>query len=305
MFFSNLRKQSAKDKARLDEAVGKPPGEQAITQGRPSDVAVVKGPSKPPAEEADRTLRCRCEMKYLISEAKADAVAQYIKSFIKLDRYSRLRRTGSYPIVSLYLDSDDLRLCRESLTGKKNRFKLRIRGYTDEPDYPSFFEIKRRINTVILKARARVMHHDVQTLLAGLPLPPQNYHVDMETLNQFQLYMSSIQAKPMILIRYMRQAYEGGDDNRVRITFDRELCYKVTHRPEVMLGGGGWQYNSITLGGGVILEIKFTARFPAWISRMAAYFGLQQQSISKYATSITQACSLGYCAPYLEGVEYG
>ncbi len=102
----------------------------------------------------DLTLKCRYEIKYLISEAKAEVIAQFIKPYLQPDRYSKLQRGGKYPIVSLYLDSDDLRLCRETLTGQKNRFKLRVRSYTDEPEYPRYFEIKRRLNNIIIKSRS-------------------------------------------------------------------------------------------------------------------------------------------------------
>jgi len=251
-------------------------------------------------EPVDRTLSCRYEMKYRINESIAHAIKQYIRPYISLDRYSKLQRGGAYPIVSMYLDSEDLRLCRESLTGQANRFKLRIRSYTDEPDYPRFFEIKRRINSVIFKSRARVMHADVPTLLAGLPLPPQDYSTDEEALAQFQLYMKTINARPVIQIYYVREAYENDSENRVRITFDRELCYKVTSSPEVKLSSGAWQRNSLTTMGGVILEIKFTGRYPPWLSRMVKRFNLRQRSISKYATSLTEASSLGFCAHRIE-----
>ena len=248
----------------------------------------------------DRTLACRFELKYHISESKAEGIVQFIKPYLQTDRYCKLQRSGDYPIVSLYLDSGDMQLCRESLRGHKNRFKLRIRSYTDEPDYPRFFEIKRRMNTIIIKSRARVMDHDVPTLLAGLPLPPQNYTADIDTINQFQLYMNSIRAKPSVLIRYMRQAYEGTSEIRVRVTFDRKLMYNITTLPEVRLGGGGWQHNPFTLGG-VILEVKFTDRYPVWLSQMVKYFNLKPQSISKFASSITESFSLQFCAPELTG----
>ena len=255
-------------------------------------------------EFVDRTLRSRYEMKYLISEAKAEAITQYIKPYMQPDRYSKLQQGGMYPIVSLYLDSDDLRLCRESMTGQKNRFKLRIRSYTDEPEYPRFFEIKRRINNVIVKSRARVMDKDAPALLAGLPLPPQSYKTDVDVLNQFQFYVRIIHAGPVVLVRYMRQAFESDSENRVRVTFDRELCYCVTDKPEVILGGSGWQYNTLTVGS-VILEIKFTSFYPPWLAGMVEYLELMQQSISKYATSIQQACRLRFCAPRMRGVGYG
>jgi hypothetical protein len=189
-------------------------------------------------------------------------------------------------------------LCKQTLRGHKNRFKLRIRSYTDEPGYPRFFEIKRRMNTIIIKNRSRVRDQDVVTLLSGSSLPPQEYSTDEKTLSQFQLYMKSINAKPKVLIRYLRQAYEDSSHNRVRVTFDRELSYNVTRAPEVLLNGQGWQHHPISRGG-VILEIKFTARYPAWLARMVGCLNLRQESFSKYATSITSACSLGFCAPEL------
>lgn len=254
-----------------------------------------------PAKFVDLTLRCRHEMKYLVSEAQAQSIAQFVRPYLPPDRYCKLQPGGIYPIVSLYLDSSDLQLCRESLTGQKNRFKLRIRSYTDEADYPRFFEVKRRLNNIIMKSRARVMDRDMLALLAGLPLPPQDYTTDEEVLNQFQLYMKSINAKPVVLVRYMRQAFEGDSENRVRITFDRELCYSVTRAPEVRLRGSGWQRSRLTLGA-VILEIKFTDCYPRWLSRMAERFDLRQRSISKYTTSIKQSCLLRFCAPQLTGL---
>jgi len=253
---------------------------------------------------ADHTLGCRNELKYLISESKAQAIAQFIKPYIQLDRYCKLQKGDAYPIVSLYLDSDNLQLTRESMTGQKNRFKLRIRSYTDEPDYPLFFEIKRRMNRIIMKSRARVMQPDVPTVLAGTSQLPQNQIAGEETLKQFQLYMKSINAHPTILVRYMRQAYEGMSANRVRVTLDRELCYQATREQEIKLSGNGWQHHSYTLGN-VILEIKFTARYPVWLSRMIKTFELRQRSISKFATSIEQACKLGFCAPYLRSTKNG
>jgi len=253
-----------------------------------------------PEKLFDRTLGCRYEMKYLISESKAEAIAQFIKPYLHLDRYCKLQRSGDYPVASLYFDSDDLQLCGESLRGHKNRVKLRIRSYTDETDYPRFVEIKRRMNSVIIKGRARIMDRDVQTLLAGLTLPPQNYTVDMETINQFQLYLNSIKAKPVVLTRYIRRAYEGDSENRVRVTFDRQLAYNITSLPKVRHGGGGWQRHPYTLAG-VILEIKFTDRYPLWLSQMVKYFDLRQRSISKYATSIKDSCLLKFCAPQLAG----
>ncbi len=248
---------------------------------------------KSQVERLDRTLKCRYEMKYVINDSKAAAIERFIKPYLKMDHYSKLQPTGAYPVVSLYLDSANLRLCHESLHGHKNRFKLRIRSYTDDPDYPRFFEIKRRMNTVIIKDRTQVMQNDIPSLLSGLSIPPQKYKTDENLLRQFQLYLHSIGAAPVVRIRYIRRAYEDDSGNRVRVTFDRQLCYKVDSSPNVSLNGLRWNRHYI---GGVILEIKFTGRYPIWLSQMAACFGLRKQSMSKYATSVKKACMLGLYA---------
>lgn len=248
---------------------------------------------------ADGTLRCRYELKYQISELKAAAVEKFIQPYIQLDRYCKLQPTGSYPIVSLYLDSQDLTLCRESLTGKKDRFKIRIRGYSDDPAYPKFFEIKRRLNTVVVKDRQRVNHRDVERLLSGGVLPEQYYSTEQEPLKQFLFYQRYINARPLILVRYIRKAYEGEPETRVRIAFDRELCYKMCSRPNVTLNCCGWQRHPVN---DVILEIKFTSKFPAWLSRMVGCLDLRQQSFSKYANCVRNACSMKLCS--LNGNEF-
>ena len=242
----------------------------------------------------DHALGCRYEIKYLVTESKAQAIMQFVESYLPLDRYCKLHPDGIYPIASLYLDSHNLQLCRESMEGHKNRFKLRVRSYTDDPDYPRFFEIKRRMNTIIIKSRTRVKHHSVAGLLTGRSLLPTDYSTDDETLKQFLLYRDSINAAPVINVRYMRRAYEGASETRVRVTFDRQLAFKASSVPDISFTGPGWQRHPMR---GVILEIKFTGRYPAWIGRMVKSFCLRQQSLSKYTRSVQGSCSFGFCAP--------
>ncbi|MBN1846626.1 MAG: polyphosphate polymerase domain-containing protein [Sedimentisphaerales bacterium] len=245
----------------------------------------------------ERSLWSRHEMKYLISESTAAAVTQYIKAYTHLDRHSEFKPNNAYMISSVYMDSPELRLCRESLDGQKNRFKLRIRTYTDDPDYPRYFEIKRRVTTIIVKSRARVMYHSVKPLLAGELISLPDHDIESENLRQFLLYMHSINAKPVVGIRYMRQAFEGVIDDRVRITFDRELSYNTNDNPLLKTTDPGWYL--VPLSNKVILEIKFTGTYPAWLDRMVKYFGLKSQSVSKYANSIRQSCLLRFCAPHV------
>jgi len=55
------------------------------------------GIGKKPDNLPDRTLRCRHELKYHISESTAEGIAQFIKPYIPLDRYCKLHRSRDYP----------------------------------------------------------------------------------------------------------------------------------------------------------------------------------------------------------------
>ena len=239
-------------------------------------------------------LFCRYELKYRIRETKARAIAQYIQSYISPDAYARKQCGHEYPISSLYFDSDNLHLCNETMQGKKNRFKLRIRCYDDNPESICFFEIKRRINSVIFKSRARIPKVHLLDAIRGNRVGSGLYKKDRETLDQFNFYLQSLRANPVLSVRYMRQAYEGDSSNRVRITFDRELAFKAVDTPVVSINGQGWHTIPMDF---VILEIKFTDRYPFWLTDMVKIFDLKQTAMSKYVSSVKQSCNMGFCAP--------
>src|SRR5947207_1321109 len=115
----------------------------------------------------DRMQQQRFELKYLIPEETALLVRDFVRSYLEMDEYSVGRPNYSYPVHSLYLDSQELKLYWETINGNKNRFKLRLRYYSTNPDTPVFFEIKRRMNNCILKQRGGVRQDCVGLLLGG------------------------------------------------------------------------------------------------------------------------------------------
>jgi len=252
-------------------------------------------PAQPTKKKSkDNTLACRYELKYRIPEFKARGIAAFIKPYLHIDKYSLSQPTGQYPISSLYFDSKNLSLFRETTEGKKNRFKLRLRTYSDDQKAPYFIEVKRRINNVIIKGRARIAREDFSSVMSGGLAPSNKYREDENLIRQFQLYKDSINAIPIVQVRYMRQAFEGDTPHRVRVTFDRQLHYKTTRDPQVNVYGPGWHRIAINF---VILEIKFTERFPAWLTQMVRCYDLKQGGFSKYVSSVKQSHSMGFSAP--------
>lgn len=232
-------------------------------------------------------IRCRHELKYLVTEAQAVAIAECIRPYMRPDRHSV---EGAYTLASLYLDSADLRLYAAARHHVKNRIKLRIRSYSDDANAPCFFEIKRRINQVCVKSRACVPRWALGPLLTRTVAPSAVPCDGRRNLEQFLYYRRAIHAAPLVLLRYARQAFESRRDDDVRVTFDRQLSFKLTEGPTLSHNGGGWHRPPEHR---VVLEIKFTRGYPPWISRLAHVFGLRQRGHSKYGRAVAHELRLG------------
>ena len=89
----------------------------------------------------------------------------------------------------------------------------------------------------------------------------------------------------MIKVRYKREAYESRGGDPVRLTLDTDVVHATTFEREVRHGDGRWMTTPVD---GVILEIKFTERFPTWIADLVRAFGLRQQPVPKYTLSVDQ-----------------
>jgi len=234
----------------------------------------------------------RFELKYLVSEETALRVRDFVRCYIGFDEYSEGRPNFSYPVHSLYLDSDSLKTYWDTINGDKNRYKLRIRYYDAAPTSPVFFEIKRRVNSCIMKQRGGVRANMVAPLLAGQF--PQMDHLlsknlkSLMAIQNFCTLTQTIHAKPRVHIFYMREAYVS-DDDRTRVTMDRAVQAEENLHPSVKTV----MHNPAhTFQGVVILELKFTNRFPTWFRDLIRMANAMQCGAAKYVESI-QALGTG------------
>ncbi len=201
------------------------------------------------------------------------------------DHYAAEHPGYRYPICSLYLDSDDLHLYQQTVGGEKNRFKLRVRSYSDVPDHRVFFEVKSKINNIVRKRRARIDREGAAELLADPGRGARNGLPEelVDDLEWFMNHSSLIGAKPICKVRYMREAYESRAGDPVRLTLDTELCHAITLDDDLSHTGGRWTETPVE---GVILEIKFTDNFPTWVAELVRFLGLRQQPVPKYVMSV-------------------
>jgi hypothetical protein len=234
----------------------------------------------------DRLQTQRFELKYLVSEQTARAIRQFVRCHLEPDEFAATLPNYSYPVHSLYLDSPDLMTYQAVQCGEKNRFKLRIRYYSDQ-DESVYFEIKRRTNEVISKVRAKVRRDAVQGLLQGEP--PQLRHLakpdgrQIVALQEFCRLMHRLQATPRSHVAYSREAWMSPANNSMRVTFDRA----VHCEPE--FGGGLLTRlgDAVTpFDAKVVLELKFVNRLPSWCHEMVRVFGLVRGGAPKYAQGV-------------------
>ena len=237
----------------------------------------------------DRVQAARYEFKYVIDEAKATQIRDFVAGYLDPDRFTAHKDSLGYAVHSLYLDSPELLTCWAVIQGEKNRFKLRVRFYDDDPKHPAFFEIKRRINVVIFKERAAVRRDRVQYLLEGAA-PSKSDLVDPDDRKQFDALFNfcslrdRIRAQPAAYTSYIRAGFESPNDNSVRVTFDRHLRAGIYRGSLSIADLEKWSRPEM---GGVVLELKFTDRFPEWMHTLVQWFNLNRVGFPKYVKCVS------------------
>ena len=234
----------------------------------------------------DKMQTQRFELKYLIPEETARKARDFVRCYLDEDEFGASQPDHSYAVHSVYLDSDDLKLYWNTINGDKNRFKLRVRFYDDNPDAPVYLELKRRMNNCILKQRCAVDRKALHWVMRGHLLEAgdvrSNHPKHHFALQNFQRLMQVVSARPKVHVAYKREAYLSGD-GEVRVTIDREvlgaahLDFAIStqmHRP------------APSFDGTVILELKYTNRFPKWFGELVRTCNTMQCGAAKYVSSI-------------------
>jgi hypothetical protein len=235
----------------------------------------------------DRLQTQRFELKFQVPEATAVAIRHFVRPYLAPDEFATDREVPAYPVHSLYLDSGDLHTYRATVNGDRDRYKLRVRYYDDSADSPIYLEIKRRVDRCIYKQRARVRREHVPALLGGAW--PGTHHLhssnsrDLAALQKFCELQRRLGARPRARVSYDREAWTSEGHNAVRVTMDRVVQCEPEAGPSLST-----RYTNAAhpFRDQVILELKFTNRFPDWLQVMVRTFNLVQGSAAKYVDGV-------------------
>ncbi len=230
------------------------------------------------------TFFSRYECKYLVDPIVIPEMRRFLNPFVEPDNFAALRKGYRYPICSLYLDSSDLALYQQTVAGEKDRFKLRVRTYSDDPSKPAYFEVKRKVNNIVHKRRAGLSRAQARAELERAPVDltgmPATKRSDVE---YFRHHLMLTEARPVVRVKYMREAYQATGNEPVRITIDTDLQHAVSFSGSLSHREGRWTSTPLN---GVIVEIKFTERYPWWVQDFIRNFSLTQRAVPKYVLSI-------------------
>jgi hypothetical protein len=235
----------------------------------------------------------RREYKYLIDAETAAGLRAAIRPFCELDKFASRSPNRTYTVDTLYFDTPDLSLFWANDHEQVDRIKMRVRGYAEAPTAPVFFEVKRRINDVILKTRGKVPRGEWAALLAdpAAPIPASVTGKDRLAVERFVSLARTLHVRPFTLVRYQREPYFSTIDDYARVTFDSHIRACRMDRLSFEPDGRGWRAldDAVTqrsLASMVVLELKFTTHVPLWMVNLARSFGLVRGAYSKYGTSI-------------------
>ena len=221
----------------------------------------------------------RYELKFIVPEALRTEVRSFVASYLELDAFAH--DDYSYAIHSIYFDSPDLHTYFASVNGDRNRYKLRIRYYNADPQSPVFLETKRKVCDVVQKQRCVLPRAALHDALAG-----DVSRVRPSDMNGHQSFCSLVhqtKATPRAHVTYFREAWVSPHDNSVRVTMDRQVqvspCFDLdlSMQPKKPL---------TVFPGEIVLELKFTTRYPDWFRTLVRTFNLMQCGAAKYAGGI-------------------
>lgn len=237
----------------------------------------------------------RYEAKFVIPRTLVPQIREYIRPYCEPDPNGR-GEPPEYVITTLQLDSLDLALHHAKENEALYRFKLRVRTYGDPVgNAPVFMEVKRKLRTTIVKTRAAIPfdawgEHLIRDI--KLTLPFKNKKEELGFI-EFVRLSREIDARPAILIRYIRESYFGTMDRYARITFDRRLQYQPTTSWTDWGRSGRWmsidtpliQNKGLTYSG-VVLEVKTLSDAPQWIINLIMEFDLVRTGHCKYSNGV-------------------
>ncbi len=222
----------------------------------------------------------RIELKYLVDHRVRERLLAAWRPFLVAAPYTDDR--AMYPIMSLYFDSPSLCFYDEKVEGEGLRNKVRLRGYGYRWQGldPCILEVKRKVDSRILKFRRNLGRFRPELFDPGLWELGDDPEAEpiLALAHRYRL-------RPAVQILYQRETYESPFFPGLRIAFDSNLI--------ALSPGEGMRSElfsdpsrRILRESDFIFEIKSGGGLPSWVTTAIYSCGLELRSLSKYVFGI-------------------
>ncbi|MDD3347823.1 polyphosphate polymerase domain-containing protein [Oscillibacter sp.] len=212
----------------------------------------------------------RHEIKYLVSDRQRSLLLQAMEARMRPDPH------GESTICNVYYDTPDFRLIRRSLEAPTYKEKLRLRSYGPCGDTQAvFLELKKKYRGVVYKRRICLPQSAAVRFLSGQAALPQPSQIGREIAYFLQFYKPLF---PAVHLSYDRTAYFSTEDPNLRITLDRNLCWRADALSLAARPGG----EQLLAPGQSLMEIKVGAAMPVWLAVLLDRLAVRKVSFSKY-----------------------
>lgn len=213
----------------------------------------------------------RNETKYLITEKQCTALLEDLKEHIRPDEF------GDYLVQNLYYDTKNWDIIRKSIEKPLYKEKMRLRCYgTLTEQRKLFLELKKKYKGVVYKRRVafpaiKKMNAEIRDLI-------EEEATQISRELAFHLFKNPVDEK--MYLSHKRRAFAGVEDKELRITFDKDIRYRIRDLDFKMPDVG----TSILSADMVILEIKVGGGMPLWLTQALSKHKIFPRSFSKYGT---------------------
>jgi VTC domain len=135
------------------------------------------------------------------------------------------------------------------------------------------------------------VHRQAGALLLAGHLPgPEHIASDrpkhLATAQRFCHLMHQLNARPVVHVGYLREAWVSKHNNSVRVTMDRDVRGEARHSA---VFDTQMLHPVRPFGRQLVLELKFTDRFPDWFNELVRHFNLMQTGAPKYCGSVAES----------------
>ena len=211
----------------------------------------------------------RYESKYLINTEQFNQLMQLANSRLKKDQY------GQATICNLYFDTPNYAMIRHSIEKPSYKEKLRIRAYGQVTESDMVFvEIKKKFDSIVYKRRICL---DYKNAIESTNL--QHFDCNGQIANEINYLLAYYRnLTPSIYLAYDRCAFQGIEDQTLRVTFDTNIIWRNFDLDLKKSVYG----NALLKEDEILMEIKTPSAIPLWLTKILCDLKIYKTSYSKY-----------------------